>query len=90
MNIVVSVIVILFNIALFINALLFLPQSYRIYKLKSAKSVSLFTYVGFAILQIICIAYGIVKDDWSIILGFGFAFICCSSIVVLAIYYRNK
>ena len=47
MQVLIHVIEFLFACALFVNALLFIPQIYRLYKEKSAKGVSLTTFGGF-------------------------------------------
>lgn len=58
-----EVISILYSLALGANALLFIPQSIKIYREKSAKNVSLITFVGFFLILVVGILYGIQKHD---------------------------
>lgn len=86
----IKIIEILFGLSLFLNAMLFIPQALRIYKNKSAQSISLVTFIGFMFMQVISILYGIVKNDWILTIGFGVSLITCSSIVLLALIYKNR
>lgn len=51
-----------------IGALSLAPQAYKIFKRKSAKDISILTYVFFTISGVIWIAYGFELMNWSIIL----------------------
>ncbi|MDF1794985.1 MAG: PQ-loop domain-containing transporter [Coxiellaceae bacterium] len=77
-----------FGVGLFVNAMLFIPQLYRILKERSAKELSLIMFIGFCLTQLSAIAYGFVHDDWEIVVGFGLAFVLCFSITIFAIFYR--
>jgi len=78
----------LFSLALFINAVLFIPQAIRIFKAKSSESVSLVTFLGFVMIQFTCVLYGLLKDDWILTIGFLTAMATCSSVVIMAFIYR--
>ncbi|MDF1654871.1 MAG: PQ-loop domain-containing transporter [Coxiellaceae bacterium] len=77
-----------FGIGLFVNAMLFIPQLYRIIKDESAKELSLIMFTGFCLNQLSAIAYGFVHNDLEIMIGFGLAFVLCFAITVFAIFYR--
>ena len=79
-----------FSLALFVNALLFIPQAVRILKQSSAESVSLQTFTGFLIIQIISIAYGFEVKDWILTFGFALSAVACSSVILLALFFRLK
>ncbi|MDF1760498.1 MAG: PQ-loop domain-containing transporter [Coxiellaceae bacterium] len=78
----------LFGIGLFVNAMLFVPQLYRIIKEKSAKELSLIMFIGFCLTQLSAIAYGVVHSEWEIVVGFGLAFILCFAITTISVFYR--
>ena len=87
-DIIITLIEILFSIALFVNAMLFIPQTISIYKTKSAQSISMITFVGFLCIQTISICYGIIRDDWILITGFFISLLCCATVVITAFYYK--
>ncbi|AJJ48317.1 hypothetical protein IBE11_08990 [Francisella tularensis subsp. novicida] len=80
----------IFEIALIINALAFIPQAISIYKAKSSKSVSLTTFSIFIFIQAMSVIYGIIKSDWILIMGYILAMIACSSVLVLAFKYKKQ
>ncbi|WP_084387472.1 SemiSWEET family sugar transporter [Francisella sp. TX07-6608] len=90
MNYFYNLITFLFSIALIMNALAFIPQSINIYKNKSSKSISLITFSIFIFIQTVSILYGIIKNDWILAIGYLLALISCSSVLILALKYRNK
>ncbi|MCD6047485.1 MAG: putative sensory histidine-kinase / response regulator [Gammaproteobacteria bacterium] len=77
-----------FSSALFINALLFIPQAIKIFKDKSAEGVSLLTFFGFLLIQIAIIGHGLIHQDRLLIFGYILSVITCGSVVLLALYYR--
>jgi MtN3 and saliva related transmembrane protein len=80
----------LFGMSLFANALLFLPQIYRLYKQKDSKDVSLTTFGGFCIMQIIAILYGYFKQDPILVWGYLISLLTCGSATILICFYRIK
>lgn len=65
-------------------------QAYNIVKNKSAKDVSLVSYLIFAIGTLTWLVYGFYLMDWTIILGFLFGVVGSWLVLVLIILYRNK
>ncbi len=51
-----------------ITSLTFLPQVIKTWKVKSAKDISLLMFVIAAVNEVMWIAYGILLDNWVIIL----------------------
>ncbi|MDF2940683.1 MAG: rane protein of unknown function [Gammaproteobacteria bacterium] len=80
----------LFGAALFINALLFIPQIYTLIKTKSAKGVSFITFFGFSILQLITISYGLISHDYLLAWGYVPSWLLCILISALIIIYRYR
>lgn len=80
----------IFAFSLFVNAMLFLPQAYKIFKEKSSKGVSIFTFLGFCLLQLAAIVYGYFHNDKILFLGYFISFMACSMVVILSLKYKNK
>lgn len=78
----------IFEVALFVNALLFIPQAIRIYRLKNAEDLSLTTFVGFCFIQAISVIYGMIRPDFPVSIGFAVSLLTCGTTTVLIIYYR--
>lgn len=68
----------------------FLPQTWQIYKLKRSEEVSLITFSFFTFGTLCWIIYGISIQDIVIIIANICGFIGASSVLIAAIYYRNK
>ena len=80
----------IFGAALFINALLFIPQSIRILREKNAESVSLTTFLGFLLIQFAIVLHGIIVHDLILIWGYIISMLSTGLVVVLTLKYRNK
>ena len=90
MVIYVKVIEILFGLALFVNAMLFIPQAIKVFKTKNGKSISLITFTGFILIQFVSVLYGLVKHDWILIIGYLVSMGTCGLVVVCALLYREN
>jgi len=86
----INIIDFIFSIALFVNALLFLPQMYRLLKAKESKDLSLITFAGFLGIQLAAVLYGYVHHDFILLSGFLLSALFCGTVVVLIIFYRCK
>jgi MtN3 and saliva related transmembrane protein len=80
---------ILYAIGLLINAAVFAMQAYSIYKKKTSEQVSLFTFVGFNVLQVFGIINGLIFHDPDLIYGLIPSLITCNILVWTIIYYRR-
>lgn len=80
---------IVFSLGLFLNAALFIPQALRIYRTKNAEGISLFTFVGFHIMQIFTVWHGYLVEDYALMVGFLLSFFTCGLVTCLALKYRN-
>lgn len=79
-----------FSIALFVNAFLFIPQAIKIWQDKSAKGVSLVTFVGFLIIQFAVLLHGLINKDYLLVLGYLLSMFTCGAVIYLAIKYRKR
>ena len=75
--------------SLFFNSLIFIPQAVRIFKLKSSKSLSFYTFVGFNIMQFFAIAHGYYQSDFILMFGFMLSFITCGVVTTLIFKYQK-
>lgn len=65
------------------------PQAYRIWKLKSARELSLVNYTILSIGTTLWLAYGILIQDSTIIFGFVFGVIGSWLVLALILKYRK-
>ena len=84
------IITFLFSSGLIINAMLFIPQAYKLIKQKSAKGVSLFTFIGFCLTQIAAVSYGYLKNDPVLIYGYFLSLLTCGTVTILIFKYRKQ
>lgn len=79
----------LFFLGLLCNAALFVPQTLRILRNKSAQDVSVVTFAGFCVLQLIGIWHGYLQGDKYLLGGMLASFISCGTLTALALIYRR-
>jgi MtN3 and saliva related transmembrane protein len=79
-----------FGLALIGNAALFVPQALAVWRKKSDEGVSLVTFGGFCILQVIGVVHGVYEHDNSLIVGLGASFLTCGTVTLLTIVYRIR
>jgi MtN3 and saliva related transmembrane protein len=80
----------LFGLGLGGNALLFVPQIIAVWRKKSDVGISLLTFGGFSILQIIGIAHGLYQQDLSLTLGMAASLLTCGTVTMLTLFFRIK
>jgi len=85
-----DIVAVAFGLGLLGNAALFVPQAVRIVRSKSAKDVSLLTFAGFNLLQVIGMAHGALQHDLSLLLGMVASFLGCGAVTVSALVYRHR
>jgi MtN3 and saliva related transmembrane protein len=81
---------IVFGLGLFCNALLFVPQVIAVWRKKTDQGISLITFAGFSILQIIAIIHGLYEHDLSLTIGMAASLLSCGSVTCLTIFYRIR
>ena len=79
---------IIFSVALFINALLFIPQIVTLWRNKHANDVSLITFAGFNLINIFTMLHGFTVHDKLLIIGYSFSVFTNTVVTILIIWYR--
>ncbi|HVZ85316.1 MAG TPA: PQ-loop domain-containing transporter [Terracidiphilus sp.] len=85
-----DIVAVIFGLGLFCNALLFVPQAIAVWRKKTDEGISLITFGGFSILQIVGIAHGLLQQDRALIFGMIASLLSCGTVTVLTLYYRIK
>jgi len=80
----------LFGLGLGGNALLFVPQILAVWRKKTDEGISLVTFGGFSILQVVGIIHGVYQRDMSLILGMSASLLTCGTVTALTVFYRVK
>lgn len=80
----------LFGLGLGGNALLFVPQIIAVWRKKSDEGVSLLTFGGFSVLQIIGIVHGAYQHDLSLTVGMAASLLTCGTVTMLTIFFRMQ
>ncbi len=85
-----QIVAVVFGLGLIGNALLFVPQAIAVWRKKSDEGISLVTFGGFCILQILGVIHGVYEHDNSLIFGLGASFLTCGTATFLTIVYRVR
>jgi MtN3 and saliva related transmembrane protein len=85
-----EIVAVVFGLGLVCNALLFVPQVLAVWRKKTDEGISLITFGGFSVLQMIGIVHGIYQQDLSLILGMSASLLSCGTVTALTFYYRVR
>ena len=85
-----QIVAVIFGLGLLCNALLFVPQALAVWRKKTDEGVSLVTFGGFSVLQVIGVIHGFYEHDNSLIVGLGASFITCGTVTGLTVFYRVR
>ncbi len=85
-----EVVAVIFGLGLGCNALLFVPQVVALWRKKSDEGISLVTFGGFSVLQVVGIVHGTYQHDISLILGMAASLMTCGSVTFLTVVYRVR
>ena len=85
-----QMVAVIFGLGLLGNALLFVPQALAVWRKKSDEGISLITFGGFTVLQIVSIAHGLYQHDPALTLGMGASLLTCGTLTALTIVYRVR
>jgi MtN3 and saliva related transmembrane protein len=85
-----QIVAVVFGLGLIGNALLFVPQAIAVWRKKTDEGISLVTFGGFCILQVLGVIHGIYEHDNSLIVGLGASFLTCGTVTLLTIVYRMR
>jgi len=85
-----QIVAIIFGLGLGCNALLFVPQIIAVWRKKTDEGISLVTFGGFSVLQMIGIIHGYFQQDYSLILGMAASLLTCGTVTALTVFYRVR
>jgi MtN3 and saliva related transmembrane protein len=85
-----EIVTFLFGLGLLGNATLFVPQAIAVWRKKSDEGISLITFGGFSVLQIVGIVHGVYEHDWSLIIGMSASLLTCGTVTGLTMFYRIR
>ena len=85
-----EIVAVIFGLGLVCNALLFVPQVLAVWRKKTDEGISLITFGGFSVLQVIGIVHGLYQHDLSLILGMSASLLSCGSVTALTVFYRVR
>lgn len=85
-----QMVAVIFGLGLLGNALLFVPQALAVWRKKSDEGISLITFGGFCVLQIVGVIHGLYQHDVSLIVGLAASFVTCGTLTGLTIFYRVR
>jgi MtN3 and saliva related transmembrane protein len=85
-----EIVAVVFGLGLGCNALLFVPQIVAVWRKETDGGISLVTFGGFSILQVVGIVHGLYQHDLSLILGMAASLVTCGSVTSLTLYYRIR
>ncbi|MCD6045011.1 MAG: hypothetical protein K0R48_174 [Gammaproteobacteria bacterium] len=85
-----NIVNIIFSVALFLNAAIFIPQAVRIYTTKSAQGVSLLTFGGLLVIQFATVLHAIMMRDYILLIGYLLSILTCGTVVVLVLINKRN
>ena len=85
-----EIVAVAFGLGLLGNALLFVPQAIAVWRKKTDEGISLVTFGGFCLLQILGVIHGVYQHDNSLIVGLGTSFLTCGTVTFLTVVYRIR
>lgn len=84
-----DIVALVFGFGMLINASLFVPQAWQLWRTKSAQGVSLLTFAGFNTLQLVGAVHGYFQRDYALMTGMLASLATCGSVTLLATYYSR-
>jgi MtN3 and saliva related transmembrane protein len=85
-----EIVAVIFGLGLVCNALLFVPQVLAVWRKKTDEGISLVTFGGFSVLQVVGIVHGCFQRDLSLILGMAASLLSCGTVTLLTVFYRVR
>lgn len=77
-----------FSVCLIANAALYIPQIFALLKAKTAEGLSLFTFLGFNVIQLFTLLHGLIINDFILVFGCVVSLITCGTVSWLIAYYK--
>ena len=85
-----QIVAVIFGLGLMGNALLFVPQIIAVWRKKTDEGISLITFAGFSVLQVVSIIHGLYEHDLALTLGMSASLLTCGTVTALTIFYRVR
>lgn len=79
-----------FGLGLIAKALMFAPQAWKLYKAKKSDELSLLTFLGLSIMQLLTVLHAYFNHDRLLMIGVLLSFIFCSSVTFMIVFYRMR
>jgi MtN3 and saliva related transmembrane protein len=79
-----------FGLAMFVNAVLFIPQALRLYKVKNTKGLSIVTFIGFNFIQFFTVLHGYIQKDYVLMYGNILSLFLAGTVTFLIVLYRKN
>lgn len=79
-----------FGLGLAAKALMFAPQAWKLHKAKKSDELSLLTFLGLNIMQLLTVLHAYFNQDRLLMIGTLLSFIFCSSVTFMIIFYRTR
>jgi MtN3 and saliva related transmembrane protein len=79
----------IFGLALFVNALLFVPQIIQLLRTKNADGLSLITFAGFNLIQLFTVLHGYLHHDYLLMVGNLMSLLTCGIVACLIVKYKK-
>lgn len=83
-----ELVAIVFGFGMILNAGLFIPQAVHLWRAKTAKGISVPSFLGFNLLQFTGAVHGWYQRDHALMLGMLASLVTCGSVTLLAWRYR--
>lgn len=81
---------ILLPISLILNAVAYLPQIWRVCKMKKSKELSISTFILFWVGIFLVIAHGALQHDWLLVWSYFPSLVACTVMIALILAYRRR
>lgn len=85
-----TIVDILFDFSLVINALVLLPQIIKVIRLKATKELSFLTFFCIFLLQLLFGLHGYFHQDYALMIGMIAAMLVTGTLNVLILFYRKN
>lgn len=82
-----DIVAVVFGFGMLINAALFVPQAWHLWKAKRAEGISVLSFAGFNALQLIGVVHGYFQHDLALMMGMLASLLTCGSVTLLAARY---
>ena len=85
-----NIVAVIFGFGMLLNACLFIPQVWHLWKTRSGAGISILSFAGFNTLQLVGAIHGYFQRDYALMAGMLASLLTCGSVTLLAAYYSQK